>query len=242
MKTTTEPALSVRGLSCHYKGAKEEALSNLNFELPMGETVALLGPNGAGKSTLMKCILGLIDPSVGSVELFGKPVADQNGAFRTVGFTSDEDIYNPNAKVKELFAFELRAQQISGTILADIEAQTGLSSFWNKKLKSLSTGQRQKTLINLALLSNPPILMLDEPANGLDIEALSWLHDLVNKRKDAGLLTIISSHNLAELKDLASKVLVIKRTLRYQGDFFPGSISLEELRNTYLQIVEGHNA
>jgi ABC-2 type transport system ATP-binding protein len=235
------PAIEISGLTCTYKGQSAPALSSIELSLEMGSTVALLGPNGAGKSTLMKAIYGAIEASSGEVKIFGKKLNEHPEPYRVIGFTSDEPIYSAKAKVKGLFAFELAAQGLGRAPLDDLKNKFGLAGFWSKKLGKLSTGQRQRALIALATLSDPPILLLDEPANGLDIESLSWLYNLIKTRESEGKLTIVSSHNLAELQEIASRVVVIKQTLRHQGDFFPGVDSFESLRATYLQIVGGEN-
>jgi ABC-2 type transport system ATP-binding protein len=233
------PAIEISGLTCTYKGQSAPALSAIELSLEMGSTVALLGPNGAGKSTLMKAIYGAIEASSGEVKIFGKKLNEHPEPYRVIGFTSDDKIYSTKAKVKDLFTFEIAAQGLNLDQIETIKTDFGISGFWSKKLGKLSTGQRQRALIALATLSDPPILLLDEPANGLDIESLSWLYNLIKTREAEGKLTIVSSHNLAELQEIASRVVVIKQTLRHQGEFFPGVESFERLRATYLEIVGG---
>jgi ABC-2 type transport system ATP-binding protein len=239
LSSETAPAIEISGLSCSYKGQTQPALSEISLYLEFGSTVALLGPNGAGKSTFMKLIYGAIEASSGEIKILGKKLSEHPEPYKVLGFTSDEENYSAKARVKDLVAFELTAQGLDFERLNDLKTQFGISGFWTKRLGKISTGQRQRVLIALATLSNPPILLLDEPANGLDIESLSWLYKLIKKREAEGMLTIISSHNLAELQEVASSVVVIKQTLRHHGEFFPGADSFEKLRATYLEIVGG---
>ena len=239
MSSSSTVAVEITGLTCIYKGRTGPAVEEITVNFEMGTTVALVGPNGAGKSTLMKAIYGAIEPTSGAIKILGKPLSEHAESYKILGFTSDENLYSTKARVKDLFDFEVIAQGLSKSLTDEVQTRFDIARFWKSKLGKLSTGQRQRVLIALATLSNPAVLLLDEPANGLDIESLTWLYELIKRRENDGKLTVVSSHNLAELQQLASKVVVINQTLRHQGDFFPDAESFESLRAQYLELVKG---
>jgi ABC-2 type transport system ATP-binding protein len=241
LNTMQAPAIELSDVTCIYRGKSNAALANVSLTLGFGQTVALIGPNGAGKSTLMKAIYGSVDLSAGEVKVLGKPLKDYVDVYKVIGFTSDENVYPATGRVKNVVAYEVVAQGLDRKIIGEVRESFQLTEFWNQRLRQLSTGQRQRVMIALAVLSDPPILLLDEPANGLDIDSLIWLYNLIRARENAGKLTIVSSHNLAELKEIASTVVLIKQSLRYQGDFFSQADAVEGLRARYLELVEDGN-
>ena len=222
MSIANSAAIDFSGVSCTYKRGIEPALEDITLRLELGTTVALVGPNGAGKSTLMKAIYGAVETTTGEIRILGKKLTEHSEPYKVIGFTSDENIYPAKSRVKDLFAFEFAAQGLDPSLKDEIKADFGIAKYWKSRLGKLSTGQRQRVLIGLATLSDPPILLLDEPANGLDIESITWLHALIRRREEDGKLTLVSSHNLAELQELASEVE-----------------NIGNLRAQYLEIVGG---
>ncbi|MFQ5434504.1 MAG: ABC transporter ATP-binding protein [Anaerolineae bacterium] len=187
------------------------AVDNLSFTVAAGEAVALWGANGAGKTTAVRCLLNLI-PFAGQIIIAGKDVTKEGKAVRRlVGFVPQELTFHDDLSVAETLTFYARLKKVAtGTDLTPLLTRLELVEHIKKPVHDLSGGLKQRLALALALLSDPPLLILDEPTASLDIRAredfLTLLHDL----KVSGKTLIFSSHHLDEVTALADRVLLLE--------------------------------
>ena len=207
------PVLEVAALNFEYPGKR--ALTDVNFTLEHGAVLALVGPNGAGKTTLMRSIAGLDDPMSGSIMLDGVDViAEPREAYRKLGYLSDFfGLYSALTVRQSLLhaagmrALDEAAQQAAMLRTAE---RLGLTSRLDARTDTLSRGWRQRVAIGQAMVHSPQVLLLDEPAAGLDPEARIGLSALFRQLRAGGMTLIVSSHILAELDEYSSHMLAIK--------------------------------
>jgi len=204
-----DPAVAVQGLTKRY-GA-QVAVDDLTFDVPLGQVVGFLGPNGSGKSTTMRMIVGLTAPTAGTATLLGTPFHELDDPVRTVGSIVDGVDYHPGRRAIE----ELRISAATAGLLRsrcdEVIERVGLGDAALKRVGQYSLGMRQRLGIAQALLGDPQILLLDEPANGLDPEGIHWVRELLRGLADEGRAALVSSHLLGEVARLADEVLVIRR-------------------------------
>jgi ABC-2 type transport system ATP-binding protein len=205
----TEHAVSVRGLTKRY--GTQLAVDGLSFDVPRGRVVGFLGPNGAGKSTTLRMIIGLTTPTSGSSTIFGVPFHDLDDPVRTVGSIVDGVGYHPGRRAIEELRISARAASIPLSRCDEVLATVGLEEAARKRVGQFSLGMRQRLGIAQALLGDPQVLLLDEPANGLDPEGIHWVRRLLRSLADEGRAVLVSSHLLGEVARLADDVIVIRR-------------------------------
>lgn len=204
--------ISVRNLSRHY--GDFTAVDRISFDVNPGEILGLVGPNGAGKTTTLRCLSGIIAPSVGTVIIAGHDIqADPVAAKQTLAFIPDEPHLFDHLTVEEHLRFVARlygvadADQRIGPLLEELEIAD--------KRKSLSTelsrGMKQKLAIACGLLHDPSVLILDEPLTGLDPGGMRRMRATIAARARAGAAVILSSHLLTLVEELCSRLFVIRR-------------------------------
>lgn len=202
-----EELLKVSGLNKSF--GKKQVLHGVDFTVASGRVVGLVGPNGAGKSTIMKSVLGLIPTDAGKIEIAGQPVAiTSHQALKHVGALIEYPGIYPFLTGKqhlELFA----AKQDRAKHVQEIVQAMGMNGYINKPAKSYSLGMKQKLGIAQALVDQPQLVILDEPMNGLDPQAVKDLRDIIRERAQAGTSFLISSHILSELEKVADDVLIL---------------------------------
>nr|WP_284976552.1 ATP-binding cassette domain-containing protein [Arthrobacter sp. efr-133-TYG-104] len=231
---TTQPVVSVKDLEKRY--GRKTGITGITLTIGRGECVGLLGPNGAGKSTLLKTLCGLIKPSAGHVRILGQDPCSVTEPGNTMGFVFDPAGLAPDLTVRECLTIEALGQKLDGTAVATATADFELSEFAGRRVRKLSTGQRQRTALAAAMMGDPEILVLDEPMNGLDIESTRWLRRKIEARTARNKTTLISSHNLSEIRRLAERAIVVRRSLRFDGAI-PG-MDEAELERWYLSLVD----
>lgn len=201
-------AVSVKNLTKRY--GKLVAVKDVNFEIRRGETVALLGSNGAGKTTILKCLLGML-PFEGEAKVNGLDVQVEGKKVRQlVGYVPQEIRFHGDLTVKETVNFYARLRKVKAEQAERILNEWGLSEIADKPIKTLSGGMKQRLAIALALLPDPPILLLDEPTSNLDQKARQELLELLEKLKDKSKTVLICSHHWEETKRLADRVVVLE--------------------------------
>jgi ABC-2 type transport system ATP-binding protein len=192
-------AIEIQGLSKRF--GEVAAVDDLSFTAREGAVTGFLGPNGAGKSTTLRMLLGLVRPSQGSATIGGKPYAAMAEPFRRVGAVLEAD------------AFHLRVRATAaGLPLARVDAvlrEVDLADVGHRRVKGFSLGMRQRLGLASALLGEPEVLILDEPANGLDPEGVHWLRQFVRAFADGGGTVLVSSHVLAEVAQTVDDVVII---------------------------------
>ncbi|MCI2957676.1 ATP-binding cassette domain-containing protein [Agromyces atrinae] len=235
MSRATSEALRFDAVTKRY-GALT-AVDDISFTVEQGETVGLVGPNGAGKSTLLKSLIGAIRPTAGAVRIRGSRITELPAPGRTVGFVLDPDGLTPGLSVLTALRLEARALGVDRVAVDRALERHGVADLGRRRVGNLSTGQRRRVALAAATLASPGILVLDEPTNGLDIEAVIDLRTHLVARRAEGLTTLVSSHDLGELTRLVDRVVVVNRTVRYDG-VLPAS-SAEEAEAWYLTLVGG---
>jgi ABC-2 type transport system ATP-binding protein len=200
-------AIEVRGLSKSF--GKVAAVEELTFEVSAGKVTGFLGPNGAGKSTTLKMIVGLITPDSGVALVEGMPYGDRPGPLHQIGSLLDADQFHPRRSGRNHLRAVARAAGISDARVDEVLQMVGLTDAARRKVGGYSLGMRQRLGLAGALLGDPDILILDEPANGLDPAGIRWLRSFLRGFVAEGKTVLVSSHLLAEITEVADEVVVI---------------------------------
>lgn len=192
-------------------------VEDVSFDVRPGRIVGLLGRNGAGKTTSLRMLLGLTRPTSGRTTVFGKPYTELPHAERRVGVSMDGIGALPGVTGRRDLSIWARMLRLPGSRVDEVLEQTGLTEAADKKIKGYSTGMRQRHALAAALLADPELLVLDEPANGLDPDGIRWLRTFLRSLADEGRTILVSSHLLAEVEQTVDDVVILQRTLRYSG-------------------------
>jgi ABC-2 type transport system ATP-binding protein len=206
---TSSPAVSLRGLTKRF--GSQVAVDDLSFDVHPGRVVGFLGPNGAGKSTTLRMLIGLTTPTAGTSTILGVPFHDLDDPVRAVGSIVDGVGYHPGRRAIEELRISARAAGLPRSRCDDVIDLVGLGDAATKRVGNYSLGMRQRLGIAQALLGDPRVLLLDEPANGLDPEGIHWVRKLLRSLADEGRAVLVSSHLLGEVARLADDVIVIRR-------------------------------
>lgn len=198
--------VEAKGLTKVY-GAKR-AVSNVSFTLEPGVVTGFLGPNGAGKSTTMRLMLGL-DAGEGTTLWDGKALTDHPHVTKVVGAHLDARFFNPNRTARAHLRMLASEANVPDQRVDEVLELVGLASEAKKRPKTFSLGMGQRLGLAGAILANPKVLILDEPANGLDPQSISWLRDFLRFYASAGNVVFVSSHLLSEMQQMAEHVVVI---------------------------------
>jgi ABC-2 type transport system ATP-binding protein len=200
--------LEVQNLSKTYGTRK--SVDNISFWLNAGEVVGFLGPNGAGKTTTMRMIAGLIRPTSGNVNLLGKSVP--GATLREMGAMIEEPSFYPYLSGRENLAYAAGMHGgISSTRISEVLEMVGLTARATDRVFKYSQGMRQRLGLARALLPSPKLLMLDEPANGLDPEGIAELREIIKTFGEQGISVLVSSHILSEVERFAPRILIINK-------------------------------
>ena len=200
--------LEVQNLSKTYGTRK--SVDNISFSLEAGEVVGFLGPNGAGKTTTMRMIAGLIRPTSGNVNLLGKSVPGVT--LREMGAMIEEPSFYPYLSGRENLAYAAGMHGgISSTRVSEVLEMVGLTARATDRVFKYSQGMRQRLGLARALLPRPKLLMLDEPANGLDPEGIAELREIIKTFGEQGISVLVSSHILSEVERFAPRILIINK-------------------------------
>jgi len=239
----TVPAISVSGLSHAFRG--HQALSNVSFCVLPQTLHGFVGPNGAGKTTTMRMICTLLQPNRGEVEIFGSNVRQNAPAVRRrIGYMPDHFSMYRQMTVAEYLDFFGTAygltQQQRDRVIGDVLTLTDMEGRRNDLISGLSRGMQQRVSLARVLVHDPDLLLLDEPASGLDPRARIELMEILRELRRIGKTVFISSHILSELADLCDAVTVIDRgQVRYSGpmDLLLDSTDQQPLWNLRLTTV-----
>ncbi|MBT2459017.1 ABC transporter ATP-binding protein [Streptomyces sp. ISL-86] len=185
------------------------AVDNLTFTVEPGKVTGFLGPNGAGKSTTLRMILGLDAPTSGSATVDGVPFADRPRGLRHVGALLDaQDVHGGRSARAHLSALA-RSNRIPLTRVEEVLQEVGLAKAARRRIGGFSLGMKQRLGIAGALLGEPPVLLFDEPLNGLDPEGVLWVRGLFRRLAEEGRTVFVSSHTMAEMQHTADRLIVI---------------------------------
>ncbi len=209
------------------------ALDDINLTIQPGEFFALLGPNGAGKSTMINLLSGLLHPTTGSVQVMGYDVIKQyRQARRSLGVVPQELVFDPFFTLREMLRFQagyFGKGSANDVWIDEVIAGLGLSDKANTNMRRLSGGMKRRALIAQALVHKPPVIVLDEPTAGVDVELRYMLWEFIKRLNQQGHTIILTTHYLEEAEELCSRVALVK-----QGKI----IKLETTKNL-LHTVQG---
>jgi ABC-2 type transport system ATP-binding protein len=203
------PPLEVRGLTKRF--GSTTAVEELSFAVAAGRITGFLGPNGAGKTTTLRMLLGLVRPSSGEALVDGVPYSRLSEPVRTVGAVLEASGYHPARSGRNHLRVAAVAAGIPLARADETLQQVELTHAARRPVKTYSLGMRQRLSVAAALLGEPRLLVLDEPANGLDPEGIRWLRTFLRSFAGGGGTVFISSHVLAEVAQLADEVVIIHR-------------------------------
>ncbi len=202
-------AISVEELSKKFGGI--HAVENLSFQVKKGTVTGFLGRNGAGKTTTLRAIVGLSNPDKGGARILGKHYSEIQNPWLSVGTVLDADSFHPGRTGRNHLRFVAAANGLPPARVDEVLKETDIAGVADRVVKGYSLGMRQRLALATALLGDPDILILDEPANGLDPQGMHWLRDLLVQKTHAGKTVLISSHVLAELAQFVDEIIVIEK-------------------------------
>jgi len=188
-----------------------QAVDDLSFEVAPGRVTGFLGPNGAGKTTTLRMLLGLITPTAGTATIGGRRFAELSQPSRTVGAALEAASFHPGRTARDHLRVMARPAGITDARVDEVLDLVGLSGDARRRVGGYSMGMRQRLGLAGTLLGDPQVLVLDEPANGLDPEGIAWLRDLLRRLAGLGRTVLISSHMLSEVQQTVDDVVVIAR-------------------------------
>lgn len=186
------------------------AVDDLSFEVAPGQAVALWGPNGAGKTTVIRCLLGLLSAE-GQLTVNGFDAqTDGKKARAAVGYVPQELAFYDDLSARDTLRFYADLKRAPKSRVNDVLAEVGLTEHGHKAVSALSGGMKQRLALAIALLSDPPLLILDEPTSNLDTSARDDFINLLLRQKEQGKTLLFTSHRLEEVEMLATRVLVLE--------------------------------
>jgi ABC-2 type transport system ATP-binding protein len=230
--------IEVRGLTKAFGAAA--AVTDLSFAVPAGQVTGFLGPNGSGKTTTLRMALGLVAPTAGQVLIGGVPYQRLARPRRSVGALLDTAGFHPGRRARD----HLRVLAAGAGLPADrpdeVLAQVGLAADAGRRVRQFSLGMRQRLGIAAALLGDPPVLLLDEPANGLDPAGIAWLRGLLRGLAAEGRTVLVASHVLAEMAQTADRVVIVSAgRLRFAGPLGEIGATNAALESAFLSLTAG---
>jgi ABC-2 type transport system ATP-binding protein len=189
----------------------QQALDGMTFTVQPGQVTGFVGPNGAGKSTTMRVILGLDAPDSGTALVSGKPYASLRNPLAHLGSLLDAGALQPSRSARNHLLWLAHSQGLGRTRVDQVIAEAGLADVARRRAGGYSLGMRQRLGIAAAMLGDPPILMMDEPFNGMDPEGIIWMRKFLRSLAAQGRAILVSSHLMSELEDTADHLVVAGR-------------------------------
>jgi ABC-2 type transport system ATP-binding protein len=224
--------IAVDSLTKRY--GRTTAVDDLSFEVRPGRVTGFLGPNGAGKTTTLRMILGLIRADAGWAGIDGRRYEQLTHPSAHVGVTLEDASFHPGRTARNHLRVLAAAGRHRPERVAQVLERVGLTAAADRRVKGYSTGMRQRLAIAAALLGDPEVLILDEPANGLDPPGIRWMRDLLRAEAARGATVLVSSHLLAEVAQTVDDLVVIARgSLRASG---PLDVVLEGARDAVTRV------
>jgi ABC-2 type transport system ATP-binding protein len=200
--------IEVRRLTKTY--GDQRAVDELSFTAPAGKVTGFLGPNGAGKTTTFRCLLGLAAPTSGEALIDGRAYRDLASPRRQVGAVLEVTGFHPARTGRNHLRVIARAAGIDAARIDPLLELVGLRTAADRRVGGYSLGMRQRLGLAAAMLGDPGVVVLDEPANGLDPEGVSWVRRLLRIWADEGRKVVVSSHLLAEVAQIVDRVVIIR--------------------------------
>jgi ABC-2 type transport system ATP-binding protein len=204
-----EPRIEVRALRKRYRTTV--AVDGLSFTVRAGEVTGFVGPNGAGKSTTMRLILGLDTPDEGEALVNGHSYRSLRTPLRQVGSLLDASALHPGRRARDHLLWLAHSNGIGKPRVSEVLDQVGLASAARRRAGGFSLGMQQRLGIAAALLGDPPVLLFDEPANGLDPDGIVWIRGLMRSLAAEGRAVLVSSHLMGEMEGTADHLIAVGR-------------------------------
>jgi ABC-2 type transport system ATP-binding protein len=209
-------AIEIRGISKRFGSV--QAVSDLSFEVSAGRVTGFLGPNGAGKSTTLRMLLGLVHSDGGTATFDGRRYGELDHPSGEVGAVLEDASFHPGRSGRNHLRILAAAGQHPAGRVGEVLDEVGIAAAADRRVKGYSMGMRQRLAIAAALLGDPDVLILDEPANGLDPPGIRWIRGLLREQARRGRAVLVSSHLLSEVAQSVDDVVVISHgTLRASG-------------------------
>ena len=203
------PPIEIRGLTKRFR--RVLAVDDLSFSVERGRITGFVGPNGAGKTTTLRALLGLVTPTDGEALVFGRPYRELAEPIRQVGTVLETSTFHPGRSGRNHLRTVATAAGITHGRVEELLTLVGLEAAAKRRVGGYSLGMRQRLGLAAALLGDPQVLVLDEPANGLDPEGIRWLRNFLRRLADEGRTILVSSHVLAELAQTVDDVAIIAK-------------------------------
>jgi ABC-2 type transport system ATP-binding protein len=205
----TDGVVQVTGLTKAFGPVR--AVEDLTFTVHPGRVTGFLGPNGAGKTTTLRMLLGLATPDAGTATIGGRPYADRPQPARHVGAALEAASFHPGRTARDHLRVYAPQVGVPDSRCDEVLAQVGLTEAANRRAGGFSMGMRQRLALATTLLGDPQVLLLDEPANGLDPEGIAWLRQFLRYLAGQGRTVLVSSHVLSEVEQTVDDVVIISR-------------------------------
>jgi ABC-2 type transport system ATP-binding protein len=209
---TPDPVVAINSLTKRY--GELVAVDDLTFSLRSGTVTGFLGPNGAGKTTTLRLLLGLAEPTGGEALVFGRRYGDLDEPARRVGAVLESSDFHPGRSGRDHLRALALAAEIPSSRVEEVLALVEIEAVAERRVKTYSLGMRQRLGLAGALLGDPELLVLDEPANGLDPAGVNWLRRFLRRFAEQGRTVLVSSHMLAEAAQTVDQVVIIDRGRR----------------------------
>jgi ABC-2 type transport system ATP-binding protein len=197
------------GLTKRYPGLT--AVDHLTFTVRAGRVTGFVGPNGAGKTTTLRMLLGLTRPTAGSARFDARPYGELSNPARLIGASLDPDSFHPGRRGRDALRISAATVGASRRRVEEVLELVGLADAATRRVKTFSSGMRQRLSIADALIGDPEVLIFDEPTSGLDPGGIHWLRGFLRMLAGQGRTVLVSSHQLAELEQTIDDALLIDR-------------------------------
>ena len=208
--------LEVRGLTKTF--GPVTAVREISFRAPAGQVTGLLGPNGSGKTTTLRATLGLVKPTAGTVLIGGLAYRNLPRPRRVVGAMLEATGFHPGRRARDHLRVLATAAGVPDRRVDEVLDEVGLAEAARRRVRGFSLGMKQRLGLGAALLGDPQVLLLDEPANGLDPAGIAWLRGLLRGLADQGRTVVVASHVLGEVAQTADRVVIVSAgRLRFAG-------------------------
>lgn len=210
---------------------RKVALNEMDLEIKKGEFVSVLGPNGAGKTTMIRCVLALMYPDKGEVEILGKDPFKDKSVFKNVGYVQELPNLPPFLTGRQVLVLSAKMKGVKKDEVDELLELVGMTEFANRQIAKYSKGMTQRIAIAEALLGEPQVLVMDEPNIGVDPIFSLHIREVFNKLKKNGTSILMTSHEMEDVKKLSDRVALV-----YKGKkVFEGTV--EDLIKKFLGIV-----
>ncbi|MGA0388383.1 MAG: ABC transporter ATP-binding protein, partial [Ilumatobacteraceae bacterium] len=201
--------ITVEGLTKRF--GNTVAIDDLHFSVQPGRVTGFLGPNGSGKSTTLRCMVDLDHPQSGNVTFSGKQYRQIEDPIRTIGVLLDASYVHPGRSARHHLEWLAISNHLDRQRVDEVLALVGLTDVAHRRVKTFSLGMKQRLGLAATMLGDPEVVILDEPANGLDPEGIRWMRDMLQYLAGQGRAVLVSSHQLSEMALMAEDLVVIGR-------------------------------